>query len=149
MKTKHLSEKEIQQYVLNKINCEIKIIEHVGLCEDCQEKAGIYEALFAEVKASPKPVFDFDLSTLVLNQMAQPKPKFSWLDSLVYLAAFTGIIFVSIVVYSLKNYVEMIFSGLSIMIVLLISITALTILVLLSIEAYKKNQILINKLDFY
>lgn len=67
--SEHLSEADIQQYVLERAGCEAAVVHHVELCEDCKARAAVYEVLFAGIGQEPGPVFDFDLAAVVLAQL--------------------------------------------------------------------------------
>ena len=74
MITKHLSDFDIQQWVLDKSNCDANIIEHIQECEHCKMKVETYQLLFSEIKEQPKPAFDFNLSEIILPQISPAQP---------------------------------------------------------------------------
>src|SRR5579863_10058685 len=73
----HLSETDIQQYVLDKTGCTQNVIAHMNDCGQCLAKAETYRLLFLQIKEQPKPVFDFDVSALVLPQISPAKEQVS------------------------------------------------------------------------
>ena len=77
MKYLHLTDDEIQQYVLEKANGSDTIIEHIQECTHCKERAEEYSLLFRAIQQQEKPVFDFDLADLVLQQLpkSQSQPR--------------------------------------------------------------------------
>ncbi len=146
MNEKHLSDKEIQQYTLEKKNNSAKIAEHIRSCKACQSKLEIYQWVFSEVKEAPPPAFDFDLSALVLAEIEPPKPKYSLTDFLIYATIFIAAIALLLLFW---KYAAPIFSGLSTVGIWLIITSGLTILTILSFESLKKYQRLMNDLDTY
>ena len=73
MITNHLSEHELQQYALNKPDCDKNIIAHAESCKDCQANVQAYLQLFSVIREQPKPAFDFNLQELVLQKIPQAK----------------------------------------------------------------------------
>ena len=77
MVTKHLTDDEVQVYVVDKQNAEIRIIEHIHTCPACRAKVEVYLLLIRDIEQQPRPVFDFDLSATVLRQLPSPQPRAS------------------------------------------------------------------------
>lgn len=148
MTTNHLSETEIQQYVLAKASCEKEIVAHIEVCEGCQAKAATYQLLFAEIKEQPKPAFDFNLSELVLQQLPQAKPKFSFQKFFVYLVAFIAVSAIGIPGYIFWKNITYIFAGVSVFFIWIIIIFTVIIIAFQSIEMYKKYQRQMDVLNF-
>jgi hypothetical protein len=69
MRAGHLSDMELQQWVLDPTNSGADYRAHLGQCEECRIKAGEYRLLIAQIKQEPAPVFDFDLAGAVLSQL--------------------------------------------------------------------------------
>ncbi len=103
MKNKHLDDTEIQEYVLQKANCDINIIEHIQHCASCKIHAEQYRLLFDGIKEQEKPGFDFNLAELVMEQLPEPRQKVSGEHSFSYLMVFLAIFFASIVFYFFGN----------------------------------------------
>jgi hypothetical protein len=75
MSNEHASEMELQQYVLDKDGCSKGAVAHIELCEECQAGVAAYRLLFAEIGRQQRPAFDFDVSALLLPQVAVvPEP---------------------------------------------------------------------------
>jgi len=141
MKIKHLSDTEIQQYVLDQSNCERPNIEHIASCDDCNAKADNYQLLFSGIQQQTKPAFSFNLSELVLAHLAAPKKVCSWEIFMVYLLAFSVITLMVISCYLLfKGYFSPLFTGFSTMVLYLAGIATLAILIFQSREIYKKYE---------
>jgi hypothetical protein len=73
MRKEHLSDIEIQQYVFQKEDCDSELVSHIHSCKICRSRAGQYTFLFEEVRQQEKPVFDFDLAGIVMEQLPQPE----------------------------------------------------------------------------
>jgi len=149
MRTEHLSEIEIQQYVWDKANCETGIIEHIETCENCRAEAATYQLLFSAIKEQQKPAFDFDLAGLVLPQLSPAKPKPSMDIFLVCLLAFAVLGSIGIPVYLYREYFTKVFTGIFPMAMYLILITTVIILIFQGIEMYKKYQKQMDALNFH
>ena len=149
MIAKHLTDDEIQQYALDKTGCELSIAQHIQHCEACEAKVETYQLLFSGIKQQPKPAFDFDVSELVLAQLAPGKPWFSKERSFVYLLASVTILLTGTLSYIFRGYLASLFSGITTLLMYLISTTVLTVLILLGIDMYKNYQKKMNVLDFY
>ena len=77
MKTIHLSDSEIQDFVLNSSPAQATVNTHLETCVHCQSKAKQYQLLFAGIKAQTRPEFDFDLSELVMASVSKSKLSFA------------------------------------------------------------------------
>ena len=111
----HLSEKEIQQYVLDKTCCETNDIEHIELCIQCSSEATLYRELFYGIAQQPGSAFDFDLASLVVAKL-QPSKKYISSDR--YIAyAFIALIAccISIPAYMYRGNLASMFNGVSIL----------------------------------
>ena len=148
MVTKHLTDDELQQYVVDRQHCEIKIAEHIRLCGECKMKAEIYQSLVTGIKQQPQPTFSFDLSKMVLQQLPSPKATITNDKALAWIFAFMGIAFLAGVIYLFQSYFDL-FEGIRTIFIYLIAITAITVLMYLVIEMYKKYQKEMKILDLY
>jgi hypothetical protein len=66
----HLSAEELQQYILDKPECTPESIAHADSCLDCQAQVAAYTLLMKELSLQPPPTFGFDVSAMVLGQLA-------------------------------------------------------------------------------
>jgi hypothetical protein len=103
MSMNHLTDRAIQQYVLQKAACDADLIEHIRQCEACRQKAQVYGVLFNGISEQEKPVFDFDLSALVLSQLPPVKAEDSVEKVLVYFVVSMALFGVSAVFYLVGN----------------------------------------------
>ncbi|HEV7423792.1 MAG TPA: hypothetical protein VGO21_01225 [Candidatus Paceibacterota bacterium] len=86
----HPSEKEIQQYALDKMDSNPVIIAHIDSCSDCQAEVSTYQILFSEIKEQPSASFDFDVQELVLSKLPTTKTGLSTDDIIAgFLVIFT------------------------------------------------------------
>ena len=148
MVIKHLTDDEVQQYVVDKQHCEVKIVEHIHSCEVCRTKVEVYRLMIKGIKQQPQPAFDFDLSKMVLQQLPSPKTRIANDKALVLIFGFMGIAFVGGAIYLFQSYFDL-FEGIKTIFIYLIAITAITVLVYLLIDMYKKYQKEMKVLDLY
>lgn len=148
MITRHLTEDEVQQFVLNSPAFEAGLVEHVHLCEICKTKVANYRLLFAGIKAQPEPAFDFDLSAAVLAQLPAAKVGLRRKGSLVYLFVFAGIM-LGLPLYIFRQYMKSIFSGITPVLIYLMLTAFIAILVIFVIDMHKDYQKKMNALDLY
>ena len=148
MVIKHLTDDEVQQYVVDKQHCEVKIVEHIHFCEVCRTKAEVYQLMIKGIKEQPQPAFDFDLSKMILQQLPSPKTTIANDKALILIFSFMGIAFLGGVIYLFQSYFDL-FEGIKTIFIYLIVITAITVLVYLLIDMYKKYQKEMKVLDLY
>jgi hypothetical protein len=77
MISKHVSEEEIQLYVLDFTQVSPPVKQHLEQCADCMARVKVYELLFTDIQSLEKPSFDFDVAAMVLPQLEEKK-KTSW-----------------------------------------------------------------------
>ena len=151
MNNNHLTDIDIQTFVLQilqKADCDRKIIEHLAHCDDCRLKAEQYQILFEEIKQQEKPIFDFDLSDLVMAQMPQSKPKRLFENAFIYSTVFAAIFVMSLVFYYLRDTLLDMFTAITPILIYLIITTVITLSVFLCIDMYTKFQKRMNALNF-
>jgi hypothetical protein len=86
----HPSEKEIQQYVVDKMDSNPVNITHIDSCSDCQAEVSIYQMLFSEIKEQPPASFDFDVQELILSKLPKTNTGLSTDDIIAgFLVIFT------------------------------------------------------------
>jgi len=148
MVTKHLTDDEVQQYVVDRQHCEMKIAEHIHVCRECKLKAEIYQSLVTGISQQPQPIFNFDLSALVVQQLPSPKENAS--DKfLLRLLLFIGIAVIGTGVYFFEGSFVYLFKGVAAILIYLIIITAVTVCTGLFIDMYKKYNNEMKLLDSY
>jgi hypothetical protein len=149
MTNKHLNDADIQQYVLQNSDGNADTIEHMRHCTGCKIKAANYKLLFDEIRAQEKPVFDFNLSELVLKQLPANQTKASEGYSFFYFIVFLFIFCVLALFYLFGNNIVNLFSAIQPMGVALIITTAVCFLLLQCHEMYKKYKIQMHVLNSY
>lgn len=94
MNKKHLSDPELQEYALEGENCPPRLREHIRLCNSCRQKAELYQLMFSLTMKPATPMFDFDLSESVMQQLHEPQPatleksySFYWIGTSAFLSA--------------------------------------------------------------
>jgi hypothetical protein len=97
MITEHVSEQDIQSWVLKETALTEAAVLHIQTCASCHAKMNMYEALFSSVEEMPKPSFDFDVVELVMPQLPVKKKKINLvpaiLSGLLVLAGLIGLPF--------------------------------------------------------
>lgn len=149
MTNKHLNDTEIQQYLLEKTNCDIDIIEHIRHCAYCKLEAEQYALLFEGIKQQENPIFDFNLADLIIEQLPKPQSEFSGENSFFYFIFFIAIFFISILLYLFGNNLLSLFLGIKPILISLIITTVISILVFLGIDMYRKYKTQMKSLNFY
>lgn len=145
MKALHLSDQEIQRYVFNASNCEHEIIAHVQACNYCRNRAKSYQLIEAAIQSEQAPVFDFDLSALVVNQL--PEKEDSMIDVLVYLSITLCLGGLSIILYFFGTDLLTVFRGVStVSIYFIIGVVGL-VFTLLSWDTYRSFQSRIRMIE--
>jgi len=148
MTTKHLSEIETQQYALGKENCNTEIIDHIQKCEACRVKGEAYQLIFTKIKVQPKPVFDFNLTDLVMNQLPQRKQKTSFENIALYITAFVSILIAGFAIYFYKSFLSTALTGITPIAVYLIITTLASLLIFLGIDMFAKYNKQMKILNF-
>ncbi len=149
MTNKHLNDADIQQYVLQKTNCDFDIIEHIQYCDSCKLKADQYNLIFEGIKKQEKPTFDFNLVDLVMEQLPKPQHKVYNEKSFFYSIIFIAISSICIVFYLFGNNLLNMFWGIKPILNGLIIITVTSLLIFLFIDMYKKYQAQMKVLNSY
>ena len=147
MKNKHLSDTDIQEYILHQSDHEMYVIEHLQECRQCNAKTEMYRQLFFAIKAQPKPEFNFDLSEAILSKITPS--KFSLTFFLVYLLAGVGFTCIGFVFYLFSDYVAVLFFGFPAMLLSLMLAATLAILIFQSIDLIRKYDHKMDELNFY
>ena len=144
----HLSDTGIQQFVFDKSNCGSNIIDHINVCDSCKAKAEAYQLLLSAIQQQTTPVFDFDLSSLVLSQIVQPKPKPALSRVFVFLFILTGASSIAVASWLFGDHFLNMFSGITSMAIYLTLTASVTFLFFQGIEMYKKYQKQMDALNF-
>jgi hypothetical protein len=149
MINKHLNDDEIQQYVLQKADCDVDILNHIKSCETCKIKAEQYNLLFERIKQQEKPAFDFNIADLVIPQLPKSRYKISSDKLFFYLIIFTCVFFLCIIFYFFSDSLLSLFKGITPILVALIITTVICLFVILCIDMYRKYKAQMKTLNFY
>ena len=149
MTKKHLNDGEIQQYVLQKEECDIDIVKHVQNCKTCKIKAQEYNLLFEGIKQQEKSVFDFNLADSVMEQLPKSRYKVSNDKSFSYFIFFVSLFSLCIIFYLFRDSLLSLFKEIAPILVALIVTTVLCLFVILCIDMYRKYQTQIKTLNFF
>jgi hypothetical protein len=149
MMTSHPSEREIQQYALDKPGCTKTLIEHIESCEHCRAGVTTYQLLFSEIKQQPNPAFDFDLSALVLPHLPSSPPRLSADRFIAGFLVFFICCCVGIPIFLFRQYLLNMFSGVSSFFIYSIICSAVIIVLFKTLDMYKKYQKQMQLLNFH
>src|SRR6185437_3096752 len=149
MTNKHLNDDEVQQYVLQKTECDVDIVKHVESCETCKIKAKQYDLLFEGINQQEKPGFDFNIADLVIAKLPQSRYWFSTDTLFFYFIIFICVFFLSIFSYFFRDGLLSLFKGVTPILVALIITTVTCLFIFLCIDMYKKYQAQMKALNFY
>ena len=148
MVTKHLTDDEVQQFALDRSNCERRVAEHIHFCDECRTKAEVYQLMITGIEQQPQHSFDFNLSELVLQQLPAPREKTS--DMLLqWILIFIGVGFLGTVLYYFEGSLGYLFRGIAAIFIYLLIISALTVFAWVFIDMYKKYSKEMKWLDSY
>ena len=102
MEMKHVTDHDIQQFVFDVSECNTEIIVHISSCSTCKMKAESYQSLSAIIKNQPDPIFEFNLSEQVLEQLEMNPEKEATHSYFIYglIALSAGIIISSLYYFS-------------------------------------------------
>jgi hypothetical protein len=168
MKNGHLTDDMIQEFVWNTDGLDASARTHVFSCNTCKARVENYQLLFNEIEQLPKPSFNFDLSTLVLNGIMEQnliagvhqeplisavppvgKPKTGnrknilvWIIVSLMAAGLIGT-----PVYLFQDLLRDYIAGVSVMVTYLIIMTILLIVAFLVSDEYRKYNQQINSLN--
>ncbi|SIN64300.1 hypothetical protein [Chitinophaga niabensis] len=141
----HLTDTEIQEYVLDRNACSTQIIAHMQSCDTCKEAAAAYEILFAGIRAQPDAVFDFELSELVLEKIQVPERTRKPVPVLTILLS----ILCAGGSYFFRNDIAHLFSGIPPLLLYFIIISTGAVALFLLADMYKGYQQKMMQLDRY
>jgi hypothetical protein len=134
MTNMHLSDSDIQLFVLAEKVYSFEEQEHYNSCIACQEKATVYSDLFAEIKQQKSPAFDFDLAGMVLKKLPVQHSKSRFDDYLVICIVAASLFLAGFTSYFFRTFLTGIFVGTEPMTILLILTTVVSILAVICSE---------------
>lgn len=146
MKNVHLTDEEIQQYVLDSGNCNKELLVHISQCEHCQQQATQYQLLFAGIENQQNETFDFDIADLVMAKLPQPEPVHD--KSLVYAMLAIVAAMVGVMAYLFGNSTASLFAFMQPLLLGLVIITAFGLAGFLGLDMYQKYKSQMKVLNF-
>jgi len=149
MKALHLTDEEIQEYILDKPAVDLSAMEHASTCEECKERISAYLLLFAGIKQQPQPVFDFNLAELVIAQLPSMKPAASPGNNFIYIFVMAAIAITGAAIYYFRTYIATLFTSITPLLIYLAATTIITLAVILSMDMYRNYNRKMRALDFY
>ncbi len=75
MKSNHLTDQEIQEFLFGQSTVDKDINSHIESCEECKIKIVNYKTIAGSIKSINSPSFDFDLSGMVMEKVIAEKPR--------------------------------------------------------------------------
>jgi len=146
MRNGHLSEEEIQQFVLEQGSAVDS--EHLTSCPLCSTKAANYRSILLAMSDLPKPAFDFDVASLVIAQLPRQKPATVIGDLWIYLLVFTALGALAIPIYLYRDELLKMFNGVLPIALYLTVLAALFILVFQGVEIFRKYRKQMDALNY-
>lgn len=151
MTGKHVSEEEIQLYVLDLTQVSPTVKQHLGQCDYCKARVKEYELLFTGIRSLEKPSFDFDVAAMILPQLEEKK-KASWYKVPVIALAILlaiGLLSLPFFLFSKGGYnISNLWSSISPWVIGIISVTAVGFVGINVWDAYSHYRHQLDKLNF-
>ena len=144
MLDKHLTDEEIQRFLLDGQQSNSKMAEHLQVCNDCKARVDTYELLFAAIAEQEKPSFEFNLAELVVAQL--PKQQVAKDNLPIFLLAFVMILLGG-AGYFFRQYLALLFEGIGSLAIYLMIISVFVILFFFCLDMYKNYQRKMQALD--
>jgi len=154
MSTSHISEMEIQQYVLDKTICGAGVVEHLSACDACRMKAENYLLLFSALREADRPVAEFDVAGTVLAALpewpvlSRQKGSIALSDRFVYVIAFAAFGFLGVMVWLFRRDLFGALDSLTTVAVLVLLIPVIGVLFWQCYDWYKKYKNIMKKIAF-
>jgi hypothetical protein len=149
MTTKHLTDDELQQYVLSGSSANNDIAAHVHACGDCRTRLEDYRVLIKGIEQQPAPVFDFDLQELVLSRLPAPAEKNRADNLSPWIFIGPTVIAGGLIIYFFGDYFSSLFVNIYTLANGLVVVSACILATVLGIDMYKTYKKKINALDLY
>lgn len=148
MNTTHLTEDEIQQYVLDDAAVNIEVTEHIHSCVLCKEKAAAYQLLFSGLQQQSQASFDFNLEELVMPQLPLPATNPVKENVLIYFFITAAASITGFALYYFRGYVVTLFQSIAPAFIYLVVTAFITMTAFLIADMYKSYKKKMHILDF-
>lgn len=147
MTDNHITDNEIQQYVLDRTNCRTYVIDHISSCTTCGAHADVYRLIFSNIRQQAKPDFDFDPNGLVVESIFHGQAAVSMSRRLTWISILIGLSVIGGTIYLFGKHLAHVFAGVSRIGLYLIVVTAALLLLLQGIEMFRKHKKQMAALD--
>jgi len=135
--TDHLTDDEIQQFVLSKSFSNTAAQQHMAMCESCKASAANYAQLFTVIEEAPKPLLEFDVVNMVMPALPKQKQPVVPGDYFIYGLLIAAIGALCIPVYLYKKDLARLFENMASVMIALIAMPVIAILLLQFYHIYK------------
>lgn len=148
MNEKHFTDDEIQLLAFESDRMTTASADHLNSCPSCYAKLTFYREHFSSLLSMPKPIFDFDLSTAVIEQIKE-KRKFpvTVLPLVCFLAIATGTSFLAQWLFT--TYLHEFFTNFSYVLIFLMLAAILSFLCFQLWDTWRKYQKKIDALNLF
>ena len=149
MKQEHLTENELQQFVLEPQEANSEQAAHVAECAKCSAAIANYKVLFKALSTMEKPAFNFDLKKQIMAELSVSttrKTGFPWFA--IGISAISAAM-VAIPLYIMRNYFTNMFTSIPAPVIYLVAATTLTIIIFQCRELFSSYRQKIQLLKYY
>ena len=146
MKINHLSDSDIQEYVLEEPQ-EISVRQHIHGCNDCMAKVEVYRRMIAGIQEQHSAEFDFNLSESIISRIEE-RNSFYFYTNLFWLVAMIGVAAIVITGYLFWRYIFNVLPGVSDMAMYFAVTTASMLFLFLALDMVRKYKRQMNALNF-
>lgn len=146
MKINHLSDSDIQKYVLEEPQ-DISVRKHIHGCIDCMAKVEVYRQMIAGIREQPSAEFDFNLSESIISRIEERDSFYSY-TNLFWLVAMIGVAAIVITGYLFWKYIVNVLPGVSDMPLYFVVTTAAMLFLFLALDTVRRYKRQMNALNF-
>ncbi|HEX2846550.1 MAG TPA: hypothetical protein VHN59_08375 [Chitinophagaceae bacterium] len=148
MISQHISEEDIQLYVLDASKVKEEVAQHLEQCPACKARVKEYEMLFTGIGSLPKASFDFDVAALVLPQLPEKKKASSYKIAGITIAVIAAAGLISLPFILLQFRVNELWENISPWLIGLAAVMAVAFIGISLWEMYERYRQQIRKLNF-
>lgn len=148
MISQHISEEDIQLYVLDASQVKEETMQHLEHCTACKAKVREYEMLFTGIGSLPKASFDFDVVALVLPQLPEKKKVSSYKIAGIAMVVIAVAGLISLLFLLLQYRLNELWQNISPWVIGLISVVAVAFIGISLWEMYERYRQQLKKLNF-
>ena len=151
MRATHLTDEELQQYVLDRDFGDTGINMHIHSCEQCREKAEGYRLLVTGLRNQPAESFDFSLTEIVMQQLPVPSPAVNREkeSTLIYAIMTVAVAIIGFALYFFRKYMTGIFERIAPVFIYLVLTAFMTLSIFLVTDIYKRYKKKMHALNLY